>query len=71
MKVRTRTLAAGPRGVEQAGAVIDLPKAEAYAWIEGGFASQYEPAEVETAAVEQPEAAVKGRGRPRGRKRKG
>ena len=75
MRIRMRTTMAGPGGNAGPGDVIDRPKAEAYALIEGGFAEQIEAApttqeEVETATVDQPEAAVTRRSRSKPRRRK-
>lgn len=68
MKVKMKTLAAGPEGLYQPGQEVDLPAAQAKALIAGGYAEevvladveqqQKEPAERETAAVEPPEKAV-------------
>ena len=38
MKVRMRTLAAGPDGVFSPGEVVDLPEREASALVKGGYA---------------------------------
>jgi protein-S-isoprenylcysteine O-methyltransferase Ste14 len=61
MKVRLKTLMAGPEGVFLPGSVIEVPPEEANALIAGGFAEQVEqsgrpeavdPGSVETATVE-------------------
>ena len=57
MKVQMVTLAAGPEGVYPAGAVVDVPEAQAIAWIEGGYATPARE-ERETATVEPAETAV-------------
>lgn len=54
MKIKMRTTMAGPKGVVVAGEVIDLPKGEAYALVEGRYADQIE-GEPETATAEAPE----------------
>lgn len=69
MKIKLRTLLAGPRGCVHPGTVIDWPEVEAQALIQGGYAEAVEPAmvgaaPVETATAEPPEAAVTRRGRP-------
>lgn len=56
MRVRLKSIYAGPRGAYAAGQVADLPTAEAYALCEGGFAEQIEDA-VETTDVPTPETA--------------
>lgn len=74
MKIRMKTLAAGPAGPRQAGSIVDLPDAEAYQLIEGGYAEQVGAAagEVETAeaggAVETAEAPANKRKRGRAKK---
>jgi hypothetical protein len=57
MKVKMRTLAAGPDGLYQPGQEIDLPAKQARALIEGGYAEAVEQIR-EVAAVEPPEKAV-------------
>lgn len=42
MKVKLKTVMAGPNGTYQPGAVADLPEKDAYALCEGGFAEQVE-----------------------------
>lgn len=54
MKIKMRTTMAGPAGVVIAGQVVDLPKAEAYALVEGRYADQID-VEPETATAEPPE----------------
>lgn len=46
MKVKMRTTAAGPAGVQQAGGTYDLPDATARAFIAAGAADPAEPARV-------------------------
>jgi hypothetical protein len=59
MKVRMKTLMAGPEGTFAAGQVADLPEAQAQALIEGGYAVAVEaPAQADQAApVEAPAQA--------------
>lgn len=57
MKIRMKTLAAGPAGVYRPGQEVDLPADEARALIEGGYAEAVGKVR-ETAAVEPPEEAV-------------
>jgi hypothetical protein len=68
MRVRLKTLMAGPEGVFPIGSVIDAGDEEAAALIAGGFAERYdrpvepisvEPASVETTAIEPGSRAVK------------
>lgn len=75
MKVRMKTTLAGPGGNASVGDIVDLPKGEAYALIEGGYAEQPGSQaalpldrESETAEAPQPETTAKGR-RPRRRGR--
>jgi hypothetical protein len=64
MKVRLKTLMAGPEGVFPPGSVIDLDASEADALIAAGYAERLErPAE--TAAIEPGTRAVKSIPRPR------
>jgi hypothetical protein len=74
MRVRLKTLMAGPEGVFPIGSVIDAGDEEAEALIAGGFAERYdrpvepvvvEPAAVETAAIEPGSRAVKAAARAR------
>ena len=68
MKIRLKTLMAGPEGVFPPGSVIEVSPEEARTLIAGGFAEQVEqlgkpqaaePAPVETAAVEPGSRAMK------------
>lgn len=43
MRVRMKTLAAGPDGVHYAGMVYDLPEFQAREYVEGGFAEAIDP----------------------------
>jgi len=61
MKVRLKTLMAGPDGIFQAGSVIDRPSEEAEALIAAGYAERLS----ETAAVEAGTRAVRPASRPR------
>ena len=70
MQVRLKTIMAGPAGTGQPGDVVDLPTAQAYALIEGGYAAQLgaetpTPAGPETATAAPPERAVPARGKRR------
>jgi hypothetical protein len=74
MKVRLKTLMAGPDGVFPPDSVIDAGDEEAEALIAGGFAEPVDcpvepvvtgPAAVETAAIEPGSRAVKVAARPR------
>ena len=65
MKVRLKTLMAGPEGVFQSGSTVDLPKEEAEALISKGFAEPLDSA-YETAAFEPGNRAI--RPAPRSRK---
>lgn len=67
MKIRMRTTMAGPKGVHSIGDVIDLPKGEAYALVEGRYADQVgEPeADIESASVAAPENTARARARAR------
>lgn len=67
MRVRMKTLMAGPGGVFSPGELADLPQATAYALCEGGYAEQVdEPLgmssaaarHIETATLAPPEQAV-------------
>jgi hypothetical protein len=70
MKIRRKTLMAGPEGVFPPGAVIDAGFEEAEALVAGGFAERVDPptqpAPVETAAIEPGSRAM----RPASRARK-
>lgn len=46
MRVRLKTIMAGPAGTASPGAIVDLDRAEAYALIEGGFAEQLDEAAI-------------------------
>lgn len=68
MKIRLRTLLAGPAGCIAPGAEVDWPDAEAQALIQSGYAeviasSPVTPSLLETATAEPPETAVTRRGR--------
>ncbi len=65
MRIRMKTTMAGPAGGASVGQVIDRPKAEAYALIEGGFAEQIESETADVVAPETAEAAPSRRGRNR------
>jgi len=56
MRIRLLSVMAGPDGVYQPGTVRDVPRAEAYALVEGGYAEQVD--DVETAAVLPAEVAA-------------
>ncbi len=64
MKIRLKTLMAGPDGVFQPGSVIDRPNEEAEALISAGYAECLEP-RIETATTEPGTRAVKPVPRPR------
>jgi hypothetical protein len=64
MKVRMKTLMAGPEGVFQSGSTVDLPKEEAETLISKGFAEPLDHP-YETAAFEPGNRAVKPASRPR------
>lgn len=72
MKVRMKTLSAGPSGVRTPGQVVDVDSAGARALVAGGYAEyvelQHEAEPVETATVSPPEQAV--RVRPKKARRK-
>jgi hypothetical protein len=72
MKIRLKTLMAGPGGVVRPGEVVDLPGDQARELIAGGFAElaekpKPEPPPIKTATAEAPERAVT---RPRGKPKK-
>ncbi len=72
MRVRLKTIMAGPGGTFKAGSIIALPSDQARELIEGGFAEAVPgkgllPADVETATAEPPENAM----RPTPTRRKG
>lgn len=59
MKIKMKTRVAGPDFNVGAGQVVDVPRKQAYALIEGGYAEQVrEASEVETAVAAPVEAAV-------------
>jgi hypothetical protein len=64
MKVRLKTLMAGPEGVFPPSSIIDLEVDEAAALVSGGYAEPLERP-VETAAIEPGTRAVKPVPRPR------
>ena len=64
MKVKLKTLMAGPEGVFQSGSVIDLDIDEADSLIAAGYAEPLERP-VETAAFEPENQAVRPTPRPR------
>jgi len=69
MKIRLKTLMAGPDGVFPPGSVIEVSPEEAQALIAGGYAERLErppeKAEVEVAAVEPGSRATRPSARPR------
>jgi len=81
MRIRMKTVAAGPSGVLHVGQEVDLPDAQAQAFVAGGYAElvvQAQPkksaaegdsAEREATTIEPPEDATRRHGvrRPRGR----
>jgi hypothetical protein len=82
MKVRMKTISAGPDGTVQAGEVVELPAKLARVLIDEGFAEAVETlspgpspkgrgeSEVEAAVVEAEETATKPKAKPRrGRKK--
>jgi len=74
VKVRLLTLIAGPAGVFQPGAVVDVSEIMARELIAGRYAEAVEIGRVplvETAALEPPEAAVLRQGRSPGRRAHG
>ena len=64
MKVRLKTLMAGPEGVFQPGSVVDLESDHAEALISGGYAERMERP-VETASIEPGEREARPASRPR------
>jgi hypothetical protein len=74
MRIKLRTIMAGPAGVGQAGAVVEMPDAQARAMVAAGYADAVDApapaavAPVETASVEVAEVAADV-GRRRGRRR--
>jgi len=52
MKIRMKTLMAGPRGVRQPGEVCTLPQSEAAVLVDLGFAECLEPEEIREAKPE-------------------
>lgn len=62
MRVRMKTLMAGPDGVRRPDTVHDLPTAEAEALIAGGYAEKVEKTTTPEASSE-PRTATRGRGR--------
>ena len=58
MKIKMKTAMAGPDGTASPGDIIDIPKSQAYAFIEGGYAEQVEDRAVEAAVVPATENAV-------------
>lgn len=78
MKIRMKTLAAGPEGVLQPGQEVDVDDALAKEWIARGYAEEVETglaeeaseAVRETAAVEPPEQAVTPKKTTRQRKKR-
>jgi hypothetical protein len=64
MRVRLKTMMAGPEGVFQPGSVIDLEVDEAEALVSAGYAELLERP-VETAAFEPGNRAVRPMPRPR------
>lgn len=64
MRVKMKTLMAGPDGVRKPDTVHDLPSAEAEALIAGGYAEKVEKvAKPEADALSAPRTATRGRGR--------
>jgi hypothetical protein len=64
MKVRLKTLMAGPEGVFQPGSVVDLDAEQAEALVSSGYAERLERP-VETAAIEPSELEMRPAPRPR------
>jgi hypothetical protein len=58
MRVRMKTLAAGPEGVLPAGQVINLPEGKAQMFIDGGYAEVVVLSQVERATAEPKEQAT-------------
>lgn len=54
MKIRMKTLMAGPLGVRQPGEVCTLPRSEAAVLVDLGFAECLEPEEVREEAKPEP-----------------
>ena len=66
MRIKLRTLLAGPDGVVKRGEIIDVSADVAEALIAGRYAWPVDKAPViETAAIEPEESAMRKRGRPR------
>jgi len=68
LRIRLRTLLAGPQGIIAPGSEVDWPDAEARELIRAGYAEavglpESIPPLLETATAEPPEAAVTRRGR--------
>ena len=64
MKVRMRTLMAGPQGVFPPGSIVELDADDAEVLVSAGYAERLERA-VETAAIEPGIRAVRPAPRPR------
>lgn len=58
MRIRMLTLMAGPEGIRSPGSVVDLPPADAYALVEGGFAVFAESPAKAVAAAQVVESAT-------------
>ena len=63
MKVRMKTIAAGPKGTRQPGDVIDVPAKEAKTLIAGGFAEAVEGPAKPKAAKKETAADPQAKGR--------
>ena len=58
MKIRMKTIMAGPDGVVLAGQIVDLPAAKAIELLNGGYAHAVDPPATETATIEPQENAM-------------
>ena len=75
MRIKMKTIMAGPQGVYDIGTIIDMPRDKALAMVAAGYAERHQPDEeiielpdLEAAAIErESETAVQ----PAARKRKG
>ena len=74
MRIRMKTLAAGPLATYRPGEVADVDAATAQAFIDGGYAEAVEQVQAvresvqETAMLQAPERAVMPKAKARGRK---
>jgi hypothetical protein len=70
MKVRLKTIYAGPSGSAHPGEVIDVSEREGAELVNGGYADTVKQAQIETAVVHEAENTATATGKPQSKKKR-